>query len=228
MLILYEGPSLFNPEQQIVVLLTGDERPSANVKTGDMLQTWYLLRDIRPTTAVQTKDDVAICGDCPHRGTSCYVVVSQAPTSVWNAYQRGSAKYATPVELSTLLAYKKLRVGAYGDPGSAPSEVTLGLIRRAMNWTGYTHAWRERPEFKQYLMASCDSEDEAISARAQGWATYRIKRPGTPEMSREFPCPSPHGVQCSSCMACNSRHGNRSIEVHGAQWKVVQFTKRAA
>ena len=46
-MIIYEGPSLLDG-QQIVVIATGIKSKSSNGKTGGMIQTWILLCDIDP------------------------------------------------------------------------------------------------------------------------------------------------------------------------------------
>ena len=65
--VLYEGPSLLDG-QPIVVIATGLARLSANPKTGDMVQTWVLCRDVDPFAAIHNGQDVSVCGDCPLRG----------------------------------------------------------------------------------------------------------------------------------------------------------------
>ena len=42
---------------------------SNNSKTGDMPQTWILVKNVNPIEAVNTGADKLICGDCKHRGT---------------------------------------------------------------------------------------------------------------------------------------------------------------
>ena len=63
--VLHEGPSPFDG-QPIVSIAT---LHSSNRKTGDMVQTWILPRDLHPLDAVKTGQDSCICGNCPHRGS---------------------------------------------------------------------------------------------------------------------------------------------------------------
>lgn len=223
MLILYEGASQLDGKP-IVVLLTGDERPSANRKTGPMLQVWYLRSDISPTEAVKTGEDASICGDCPHRNGTCYVLVHQAPSGIWTAYKQGKGRRPSDVELFELLHYRKVRLGAYGNPSSAPYAVNDRIFRWARDYTGYDAMWRLFPEYAGKLMASVSTEDEALIAKSQGWSTYRIKLEGAPELSHERPCPSNKGVTCSECLICNGSRGSRTIEVHGAAHKQKRFS----
>jgi len=63
--IIYNGPSLLDG-QPIVVIATYSNR---NRKTGHVVQTYILLRDINPLEASKTGADYSICGDCIMRGT---------------------------------------------------------------------------------------------------------------------------------------------------------------
>ena len=88
--VIYDGPSLLTGEP-IVAIAT---LHSVNGKTGDMVQTWILCRDIDPVGAIKSGDDIAICGNCKSRGVrgkkrKCYVQVARAPLGIWGAYQRG-------------------------------------------------------------------------------------------------------------------------------------------
>lgn len=89
---------------------------TSNRKTGNMVQVWILREDVNPVEAIQTGDDVSICGSCPHRkqpdGTrSCYVNVGQAPLAVWKAYHRGLYLKASYLRLSQVLRGRKIRWG---------------------------------------------------------------------------------------------------------------------
>ena len=175
MYVLYDGPSLIDGTP-IVVLATGIDMPSANRKTGPMVQTYIMARDIHPVEAVNTGADLAICGNCVHRGSrtrkrSCYVTVHQGPTSVWRAYQR-NPKPAVPLnEIANLGRLRHIRLGAYGDPTAAPTEIWSHLLRHAQSHTGYTHLWRTcAPQFKAWCMASVDSASERREAKQPGVA----------------------------------------------------------
>src|SRR4029077_15915935 len=76
--ILYRGPSLLDGSP-IVCVATGLCRRSKNPKTGKAVQTWVLADDgENPVQAWQSGGDASVCGDCPHRGATCYVNVVQA------------------------------------------------------------------------------------------------------------------------------------------------------
>src|SRR5688500_10261971 len=123
--ILYEGQSQLDG-QPIVCIATGLDGKSLNHKTGPMVQTWILLRDVAPEIAVSTGEDSSVCGSCTLRGIvtklpngeqinrmrSCYVFVGQAPQRIWDCYQRGDYKAGEIADV----AGKMLRIGSYGDP----------------------------------------------------------------------------------------------------------------
>lgn len=225
-MLIYNGPSLLDGAPIVCIATEG----SKNTKTGPMLQTWILLRDVEPHVAAMDGRDRSICGTCPHRyspGTgarTCYVTVFQAPLSVWKKFQRGGHELAPD-------GYRfagGVRIGSYGDPGALPLEVVERLARMGDGgWTGYTHAWRQRPDLKGYLMASVDSVEEEREAHALGWRTFRVRAAGSRVFGRAAPggprvieCPSERGVACDDCRLCagSSRTGAASIwiEAHGA------------
>ena len=213
--VLYKGPSRID-DKPIVAVACRIADASANSKTGAMVQTFIMRRDIAPHKALKTGDDASVCGDCPlrpiHKGaTRCYVRVYQAPLSVWNAYQRG--RYAVPgvdfdaALLPQLFAGLSFRIGSYGDPAAIPSSVWKTATRRVKNRTGYTHQWRRiGVGLKNLCMASADSESDVATATAKGWRTFRVRKHAAPTLKTESICPaSKEGgqrVQCNTCGLC--------------------------
>ena len=66
--ILYEGQSMIDGVD-IVVIATGFDKASGNSKTGgDMIQTFILVKDTDPREANKLGLDYSICGDCKLRG----------------------------------------------------------------------------------------------------------------------------------------------------------------
>ncbi|MFA4972345.1 MAG: hypothetical protein WC683_07005 [bacterium] len=206
-------------------------RTSTNRKTGNMVQVWFLKLRHAPHKVVKCKRDKAICGNCPLRGgCGCYVIVFKGPLSIWNALRRGSyrALWNHAAEARRLLGGRKIRLGAYGDPASAP----VGVIRRLFaivqptGWTGYTHSWERAPWLRPYCMASVETAWGALRAWAKGWRTFRIRQPEDVQMAAaEMPCINEsHGRQCIQCGLCNgSRDGVKSIVItaHGARKSLV-------
>lgn len=224
--VLYDGPSMWDGER-ILAIATGTEKPSKNPKTGPMIQVWIIRADQDPVSASRVAADESVCGDCPARrasGGHCYVTLAQAPLSVWRAWRNGSyADASTPGEIASVGAGRAVRVGAYGDPAMVPSYVWTALLSRANVWTGYTHQW-DKPiaeDLRGLVMASCDSEEEAIDAAANGWRYFRVGEPGS-VLPREVECLSESvGMACADCGMCDGakpdgRGKSVRIAPHGA------------
>jgi hypothetical protein len=132
-------------------------------------------------------------------------------------------------------SYDLLRIGAYGDPLSAPWHVTeqvLHITRMKGKSTGYTHLWMNAEslgaeESKSTLTASCDSLFDEAAARLRGWSTFTSTPNGsmTPVLgNKPVLCPNQKTegrVTCDSCKKCSgtknglvairaSEHGSRS------------------
>jgi len=223
--ILYEGPSMLDGAP-IVVIVTGVVDGGRNSATGPMAQVYILRSDINPLQAVQTGDDVSICGSCRHRGhiktdletgvrknveRSCYVVLFQGPRVVYNAYKKG-VYTPIPIEFARkVLRKKRVRVGAYGDPAAVPQWVWDIALCQTAEVNSYTHQWRQFPSLASFCMASCDTEEERQEAKARGFRVYRVRNENDPILEGEGRCPksaevSGGSVQCFSCMLCG---GNR-------------------
>jgi hypothetical protein len=227
-LILWEGPSRIDGAP-IVVLAIGLES-SSNSKTGNMLQTYILRQDVSPMDAINNGEDVSICGDCPHRGTSktrtCYVNIGQGPLAVWGAYQRG--RYAHASDIASVGALRVVRLGTYGDPAAVPVSVWDALVSRAIAHTGYTHQWRGiGAGYKHLCMASADSVRDMREAHASGWRTFRVvTHANTVQRFRRFESVCPASAEagfkltCDACQACNGTATNRRasvvIRAHGS------------
>lgn len=207
---------------------------SGNRKTGDMVQVWILHRHVAPTVAVQTGQDGAVCGDCPLRPINirkaavgrlgCYVAVSQAPTSIWRAYKRGSYQKLALHRYAEVFGGRTVRLGAYGDPAFIPARVVHAIVRVAAGHTGYTHQWR-RPfaaHLKGVCMASCETERQARAAAAAGWGAFLSRPSGAASASVGILCPSERGTKCSDCLLCDGTAGRTIwIPVHGAGSRAV-------
>ena len=202
----------------ISLVITTD---SKNVKTGDMLQTWIIRNDMKPTEACRTGKDRAICGDCPHRNNSCYVNIGQAPQSIFYAMERGSYNDKTVNTADSLI-----RCGAYGDPAFISLDTWSDILKDSRNNTGYTHQWRDcDSRYSNFLMASCDNESDYYAAKRMGYRTFRVRHENDPLLPGEINClaDTNDSIQCKDCLLCN---GNRSagkpdisIPVHGSRKK---------
>lgn len=243
--VLYRGPSMIDG-QPIVVIATGLEDGGSNSKTGPMVQVYIIRADQNPLQAVQTGDDVSICGTCIHMGRivtdpktgvrknvgrSCYVTLMHGPRVVWDAFQRGVYPEVTPAKARRLLARKRVRLGAYGDPGAVPIQIWQVALQQVDEMTGYTHRWRDVPELADFCMASCESEVDRVLAKALGFRTYRVRPKGEPKAKGEGHCPAGaemgKAIQCAYCLLCGGhRSGGKAditIEAHGAGAKNFQL-----
>lgn len=232
--IIYRGPSEIDGKP-IVVIATGLAKSSRNGKTGALVQTWILREDINPIAAANSGDDVSICGQCPHRGQvvngknvnrSCYVTLFQAPRNIWQSYHRGI--YADHTKTARkLLAGKKVRLGAYGDPAAVPTSVWKNAMADTAGGTGYTHQWREMLELAAWCMASADSPQEAREAQANGFRTFRVATKYTSPEIGEILCPASEQAgrrtNCADCGLCSGKRAmakNIVIPAHGSSAKI--------
>jgi len=214
--VLYEGASRIDGAP-IIAIACRIMSDSDNGKTGAMVQTFIMRKDIAPHVALKTGADVSVCGNCRYRpihkgATRCFVRVYQAPLSVWNAYQRG--RYAVQgVDFNAalvpgLFAGLSFRIGTYGDPAAIPSRVWKTATRYVKNRTGYTHQWNKRigAGLKDLCMASADSDSDVVEANAMGWRTFRVRKHDAPTLDNESICPaSKEGgrrTQCDTCGLC--------------------------
>ena len=187
--VAWSGPSLLDGAPIVCVATRG----SRNRKTGSMVQFWILRDDMAPIAAVRSGADRSVCGSCKLRGSKprgrgrgCYVTIARAPTSVYHAYKRGTYRAVPRARLAHEFAGEILRIGAYGDPAAVPRWVWERATVRAASWTGYTHQWAEGFALAEFVMASVESPAERDSARAMGYRTFEITRPGAPRPPRKI------------------------------------------
>lgn len=220
-MLIWEGPSTWDGEP-IALLASGYDSRSQNNKTGRMVQTWIVRQDSNPSQSKRDGKDGSVCGDCEHRpdkSDTCYVLTWRGADPCHNQYKAGRS---APFNLD-LLAGKPLRLGAWGDPAMVPLDVWMPLLEVASSRTGYTHQWRRHPEWKPYVMASCDSPEDVVEAESLGWRAYGAWRGERPKGL--VPCPASeeqgHRLQCDACLMCDgantSSKQSRSvfIQLHG-------------
>lgn len=238
--VLYRGPSVLNGAP-IVAIATGLQaarrhaRRGVNAKTGAMVQVYILAGGRNPVRAHRAGIDAAVCGECLHRQGSCYVRLDQGPLQVWRAYQRGRYRQVSPQVARAALAGLPVRLGAYGDPAAVPTAAWETVLGQAAMHTGYTHQWATCDQaLARWCMASCDTAEETVQARAAGWRTFTVVPAGTatgPDKAMLCPASDQAGklVHCVECKACDGTAGGRTahvwIPVHGAQHKQVVFER---
>jgi hypothetical protein len=233
--VIYEGPSLIDGAPIVAIAQVNSD----NRKTGSMVQTWILHRDVDPITASRTGADRAICGDCPHRGQptnkatgwaknrTCYVNLLFAPNGVYKAYKAG--KYPTASGHDNIRAIgllRGVRLGSYGDPMAVPSYIWDSLTSGAEYVTAYTHQTNTMPNL---VMTSADNATQAEQAWQRGERTFRvIKSLDSLIKGKEVLCPASkeagERVQCAACKLC----GGASVKGKSVAIVAHGTSKRAA
>jgi hypothetical protein len=219
--IIYNGPSLLDGKP-IVVIATFSNR---NKKTGAVVQTYILCRDINPLEASKTGADFTICGNCIMRGEvttdpvrkqakkrKCYVNLGQGVLIVWKAFQRGVYKTGSARDMGR---GRFVRVGTYGDPAACPAHVWEELLSEADTWTAYSHQSGWRPDI---AMQSADTKAEAEAHWSNGHRTFRVIADlGQLDKAKEALCPASkeagRRVQCTACKLCKGSSKGKSIAI---------------
>ena len=230
--VLWRGLSPID-RQPVVAIAT---MQSSNRKTGNMVQVWILREDQDPVSAIASGDDVTICGNCPHRkqadgSRTCYVNAGQAPLSVYKSWKRGVYPIANDLsheQITSAFKGRKIRWGAYGDPGILPAHLVHFYNGLAIGWTGYTHQWRER--FASWsagvLMASCDSSADYEHARSLGFHTFSVLGITQAVTINAKQCPATVAgsqAQCATCSLCNGSRADIYVAAHGPSAKRVTY-----
>ena len=198
----YDGPSMLDGAP-IRAIVTGVKKRTLNRKTDDMEQIWIMPTGHKPTDSAKNGDDASVCGDCSHRPINythrgvapCYVNLGQAPNQIY--------KTIYPTEPATRDVPRRL--GAWGEPTALPYDVAKALAPG--KHTGYTHQWRTtNQQFRELLMASVDTEQEAHEAQAMGWRTFRVRKASEPLLPGEIGCPASkegnYKAKCAQCLLC--------------------------
>ena len=211
--VAYEGPSIIDGAP-IVVIINKVHTASKNDKTGAIVQSFIIRSDVDPVQALQTGDDVSVCGQCEHRPVlarktgkaQCYVQVAKSVLSVYNAYKRGRYIKADAATIAAALAGKIVRIGTYGDPAAAPVQMWTQITRYAAGRRGYTHQWDmagfDVDAWAPLVMASADTIDQAAKANLMGMRVFRVSQ-GIDVQPGEAMCPaSAEAGRRSTCAKC--------------------------
>lgn len=230
--IIYDGLSLLDNKTPIIAIAINGNKYSPNTKTGDMLQTYILTKDIDPRLANKTGQDFGICGDCPHRGTpsndpkrsvaenrNCYVRIDQGPLIVYKSFNKGNYPVASDQDIIDIGSNRPVRLGTYGDPAAVPRQVWDLLLTNATGHTGYSHQNNIKDSYTDITMTSVDSEDEARLAWSRGERTFRVMDvKEQPVKGKEILCPASkeagQKTVCELCKLCSgSQINKRSIAI---------------
>ena len=213
------GPSDLMPSVEIATIALFS---STNTKTGDVVQTYHIPTQTHPIDATQNGTDTAVCGDCPLKPSNsgvCYVRLGHGPSSVYRTFKAGRyphikdlSKTEQKATIERFKNAKKLRLGAWGEP-SSDIKSSLFLARTAgKNTLSYTHQWRTNPQLKPFTMASVDTKQDYLEAKAEGWRTYRHTANLADDKNQiqlerfenETICPYvTKKLQCNQCGLCN-------------------------
>lgn len=216
--ILHEGIVNNEPFVAIATLKT------SNRKTGNMVQIWFVLKNIHPVDVVQSGLDAkTICQGCPFAsGNGCYVNIGQAPASVWKAYHKNRYLPLYPSQYASVFADRKIRFGAYGNPSLLPLAIVKAIAKVAKGWTGYFHDWKTNrfaSEYSKYFMVSTESESSYRLAKSLNYRVFHAS-PVQPVGSME--CLSDaKGLSCEKCLLCSGLNKSRLADVwinpHGSK-----------
>jgi len=229
--VFYDGASRIDGSPIVGIATFGTK----NTKTGNLVQTWILRSDMHPGSAINTGDDVSICGTCPlrgiirpaaersdkrsvqfgdttNKGRSCYVLVQNAPTQIYHGYQRGIYPILDQSHRKYMMG-KGLRFGAYGDPVAIPIRFWNSLAKfcTGKSAPGYTHQWKDArfQAWKRKVMASTHTLAENELASSMGWRTFRTIADLTAKTAGEIVCPASaeggYKANCEMCGACDGR-----------------------
>ena len=150
---------------------------------------------------------------------------------MYRKYVAGTYSKLSKNEIELLKYYRyPIRIGSYGDPTAVPFDIWEPIISASGGHTGYTHQFLTcDSRWKQYLMASVQSESEARIAQNRGWRTFRIIAPDARLTQNEILCRHTEDdiIKCEFCMLCDGKSSKPNIadRVHGLKWKVSNFVK---
>jgi hypothetical protein len=230
--IIYDGKSLLDNKTPIIAVAVNGNKSAPNSKTGDMLQTYILTKDIDPRLANKTGQDFGICGNCPHRGIpstdpkrataenrGCYVRIDQGPLIVYKSFHKGKYPIATDQEIIEIGSNRPVRLGTYGDPAAVPRNVWDLLISKSTGHTGYSHQSKIKDSYSDICMHSVEDKKEAIAAWKDGKRTFRIIQ-SVDEIikGKEVLCPASKEAGrksvCELCKLCSgSEIKKRSVAI---------------
>lgn len=126
-----------------------------------------------------------------------------------------------------------VRIGALGDPAVLPWGYFYRLNRIAKRYglrtISYTHGWRQRPDLVGWTLASVESVEEAMEAKAMGFSAAivlridpTIKGVTLPDGSWAPTCPAirkkalgERAPTCNQCLLCSKKTKDVIFPDHG-------------
>ena len=216
--ILYRG---MTNGKSFVAIATLESR---NVKTGNMVQIWFLLEHTSPIEGVKSGlDALTICKDCIFAsGNGCYVEVGRAPTMVWKKFKACGYPELNPCDYSRVFSGRKIRFGAYGNPTLLPLSIVKAIASVSNGWTGYFHDWKTNPlakEYAKFFMASTETESSYRLAKSLNFRIFHVS-PVQPADTLECLSETKQ-MQCADCKLCSGLSKSRLpsiwINPHGSK-----------
>lgn len=222
------GAIIWQDETRVCIMVFG----SGNRKTGNMVQTYLLLKNVDPRRAIKNGKDEAICGQCIHRGRwvrengklvwrrSCYVNIGQGVLRVWKSYRKGNYPIYSEAIHGKKITNRMLRIGTYGDPAFVPYEVWESILPLVKGHTGYTHQWRTCDRrFGAILMASADQPRDVEFAIDCGYRSFVVVAhdavvPKNNDMNAIMCVNKSHETKCEDCKLCNGTNGNSTKNIY--------------
>ena len=123
----YQGPSAING-RPIISVFAGMVIPSANVKTGPVIQQFILSDEGVAPHQINSEQSEAICGSCPlqpSKSGGCYV------TRFRSSYQVFKQLSKYPEFKATRLRGRVMRLGADGDPTAIPFDYYAPVFKNS-------------------------------------------------------------------------------------------------
>jgi len=175
--------------------------------------------------------DSEVCFDCPFavsngaKLTACYThkmmqysgflssLRSIRTKLTWDQIPEFSSEIAE--KITKLATGKYIRFGTYGEPSLIPLDLVSSLCLVASNWTGYTHQWAFKSEYKAFFMASCHNEGQANYAASKGWRSFIAAKEA---IQGTVNCPASEEAgfksNCSKCGLCSGTNGKGKKNVY--------------
>lgn len=175
--------------------------------------------------------DNKVCFDCPFsvsngaKLSACYThkmmqysgFISQL-RSIGKEFQNWDSIPTLDINIQNdiinMCTNRYVRFGSYGEPSLIPFNLVQAIAEKANNWTGYTHQWMRKPEYKDYFMASTHNVYQEQAARKIGFRSFVASPIAIPSL---VSCPASNEMgfksNCAKCGLCSGMQGKGSKSV---------------
>ncbi len=195
---------------------------SSNTKTGNIPQVWVGGTEDQGRASC----DKVECPMRPWAGgpVKCYAWVGTARLGYIGVLRNPAQHTLEQAVARRHPSARAIRVGAIGDPGVLPKRWWTKIHRVAakenLQVLSYTHGWRKRPDLAGMTVASCDSLEDVVQARAMGFQAA-VVLPGfdskrktftLPDGTKGLVCPNMYSkavgkvpITCNDCLLCTGK-----------------------